>query len=82
MSPVRSESSSRLFLQLGPMRNIRVVGNWKVHGTRESAHQLMSGVPSGVPREVNAEVILCAPFPYQDLVSRTLAGTRIAWGAR
>ncbi len=64
------------------MRNKLVVGNWKMHGTRESAHQLMSGVASDLPREVDVEVVLCVPFPFLDMASRTLAGTQVAWGAQ
>ena len=64
------------------MRKKLVVGNWKMHGTRESALQLMSGVVSGIPEGLDADVALCVPFPFLELASRTLASTPVAWGAQ
>ena len=64
------------------MRRKLVVGNWKMHGTRELALQLMSHLASSLPGQLDADVALCVPFPFLELASRTLASTPIAWGAQ
>lgn len=59
-----------------------VVGNWKMHETRESALRLMSGVASGLQARIDTDVGLCVPFPFLELAARVLANTPIAWGAQ
>ena len=66
------------------MRRPLVAGNWKMNGTRESARVLGSAVRAAVDEDGDggAEVALCPPFVFLDLVARVLEGSRVRLGAQ
>jgi triosephosphate isomerase len=59
-------------------RSRRVVGNWKMHGSRASIAALLDALVKENP----AGCAVCAPFPYLAQVAERLRGSRIAWGAQ
>jgi len=64
------------------MRQPLVAGNWKMNGTRESAQLLVDGIVNGMASVTRAEVAVCPPFVYLELVGSALQGTQIALGAQ
>ena len=64
------------------MRQPLVAGNWKMNGTRESAQLLIKGIINGMAGVTRAEVVVCPPFVYLDLVGSALQGTPIPLGAQ
>lgn len=64
------------------MRQPLVAGNWKMNGTRESAQPLVAGIISGMGGVTRAQVAVCPPFVYLELVGAAIRGTRIALGAQ
>ncbi len=68
---------------LSNSRSSLVVGNWKMHGSRDFCETLVNGVKAGVaelPEEV--EVALCPPYVYLPLVTELCAGTAVLTGAQ
>lgn len=63
------------------MRQLLVVGNWKMNGSLASAIELASAIVAGLP-EGPAAAAVCVPFVHIPEVARTLQGTRLAWGAQ
>ena len=64
------------------MRRPLIAGNWKMNGTKTSAHALVSGVLAGAEKLVQVEVALCPSFPFLDLAERLLAGGAVRLGAQ
>ena len=64
------------------MRTPVVAGNWKMNGTRASIQALVQSIRAGLDAGLQAEVILCAPYPYLDRVASELSGTALALGAQ
>jgi triosephosphate isomerase len=62
------------------MRQILVVGNWKMNGSIKSNQSLLEGLKQGLANGSAAEVGVCPPFVYLQQVSELLKGTTIAWG--
>lgn len=62
------------------MRRKLVVGNWKMNGNRAANAELLAGLQAAGPW--NADVAVCAPFPYLGEVASALQGGVIAWGAQ
>ncbi len=63
------------------MRRPFVAGNWKMHGTRQSAVQLADGVASaGIGGEV--DVAVCPPFVLLECTGAILGDSGIALGAQ
>lgn len=62
------------------MRRKLVVGNWKMHGSREGNAALLKGILEAQP--VAADVAVCAPFPYLADLGAQLQGSPVAWGAQ
>ncbi|NCT68022.1 MAG: triose-phosphate isomerase [Rhodanobacteraceae bacterium] len=61
------------------MRRPLVAGNWKMHGTRAMADELVGQVAAASP--MPAELVVLPPFPYlEGLVARH--GGQIAFGAQ
>jgi triosephosphate isomerase len=58
-----------------------VAANWKMNGTLASIGALVREVRAGVAK-AEAELVLCAPFPYLGAVRDGLAGTEIRLGAQ
>lgn len=64
------------------MRKRLIVGNWKMHGTREGARGLAGAVVQGVARDAGAEVVLCPPYVHLAEVAAVLHGTGVGLGAQ
>lgn len=64
------------------MRQALVVGNWKMHGSRESATALISAIVAGVDSLESADTVICPPYPYLALASKLLSGSPVALGAQ
>lgn len=64
------------------MRRALVVGNWKMHGTRQANAALIGGLtqPSKLPG--NVDVAVCPPFPYLRDVGAAIEGLLIGLGAQ
>ncbi|MGE5866104.1 MAG: triose-phosphate isomerase [Rhizobacter sp.] len=62
------------------MRRKLVVGNWKMNGSRAANAELLAGLNAAGPWD--ADVAVCAPFPYLADVALSLQGSRIRWGAQ
>ncbi|MFB9886636.1 triose-phosphate isomerase [Balneatrix alpica] len=55
------------------MRPKIVAGNWKMHGTRESAEQLATGLAK---LDVDADVVVFPPYVYLDVVAKAAPGLK------
>jgi triosephosphate isomerase len=64
------------------MRRKLVAGNWKMHGTRAEAAQLVEGIVRGVDRLLAAETLVCPPFVHLTEAARLLHGSPVALGAQ
>ena len=64
------------------MRQPLVAGNWKMNGTRASVQPLVEGILDGMAGVTRAEVAVCPPFVYLDLVGSALLGSKIVLGAQ
>ncbi|MCZ4305276.1 triose-phosphate isomerase [Zoogloeaceae bacterium G21618-S1] len=62
------------------MRSKLVAGNWKMHGRRDMAADLLSALTSRLPGGV--DIAVCVPFPYLDQARTALAGTALHLGAQ
>jgi triosephosphate isomerase len=62
------------------MRRKLVVGNWKMNGNRVSNMALLAELQKAGPWD--ADVAVCAPFPYIADVALSLQGGPIAWGGQ
>ena len=63
------------------MRRRIVAGNWKLHGTRDFATELVSGVVAGLPLP-RVEVVVLPPLPYLGDLAEDFQGAAIAFGAQ
>jgi len=59
-----------------------IVGNWKMYGLSDSTHTLLSELLNRLVEPVPAQLAVCVPYPYLDLVRRSLLGSSISWGAQ
>lgn len=62
------------------MRRPLVAGNWKMHGSRASAIELVGAVAAALPDGVAVAVL--PPFPYLDGLSALHGASGIAFGAQ
>ncbi|WP_300616730.1 triose-phosphate isomerase [Dokdonella sp.] len=62
------------------MRRPLVAGNWKMHGTRASAAELVGAVAAALPGGVDVAVL--PPFPYLDGLVTLHGDSGIAFGAQ
>ena len=62
------------------MRRLLVAGNWKMHGSRAKAHELVDQIAAGYP--VSADVAVLPPYPYVAELAARHAGSAIAFGAQ
>jgi triosephosphate isomerase len=62
------------------MKRKLVVGNWKMNGSRVTNAELLADLKAAGP--MDAEVAVCAPFPYLADVALSLQGSSIGWGAQ
>ncbi|WP_078084324.1 triose-phosphate isomerase [Microbulbifer mangrovi] len=55
------------------MRKTLVAANWKMHGTKAFAEQLLAELNSGLESEkCSAQVVICPPFPYLGAVADSI----------
>jgi triosephosphate isomerase len=64
------------------MRQPLVAGNWKMHGLRAENATLVRGLVDQLRPEMNAEVMICPPFPYLLETARLVKDTDITVGAQ
>ncbi|HEY6544057.1 MAG TPA: triose-phosphate isomerase [Dokdonella sp.] len=62
------------------MRRPLVAGNWKMHGSRAVARDLVAGVAAGLPSGI--DVVVLPPFPYLDALVAAHAAAAIGFGAQ
>ncbi|HEU4663035.1 MAG TPA: triose-phosphate isomerase [Dokdonella sp.] len=62
------------------MRRPLVAGNWKMHGSRAMAGDLVDHIASALPAHVDVAVL--PPFPYLDGLIAARHGSGIAFGAQ
>jgi triosephosphate isomerase (TIM) len=63
------------------MRRRIVAGNWKLHGNRAFATELMDGVVAGLP-VAGVEVVVLPPLPYLGDLIEDFEGRDIAFGSQ
>ena len=63
------------------MRRRIVAGNWKLHGSRAFATELVDAIAAGLP-VAGVEVLVLPPFPYLPLLAAGHADSGIAFGAQ
>jgi len=64
------------------MRRPLVAGNWKMNGSRAAATALVDAVAGAAAGVGNAEIAICPPFVYLQLVAALLRESPIALGAQ
>jgi len=64
------------------MRRPLVVGNWKMHGNKQSVADLINGLLNQWQGVHLAEVAVCAPYVHLGQVARQLAESNITMGAQ
>ena len=62
------------------MTRKRVIGNWKMNGSRASNATLLDALKAASPW--SCEVAVCVPHPYLADTALSLQGSSIAWGAQ
>jgi triosephosphate isomerase len=62
------------------MRRPLVAGNWKMHGSRALAGELVGAIAAALP--ANVEIAVLPPFPYLDGLIALHAHSGIAFGAQ
>jgi len=63
------------------MRRKIIAGNWKLHGSRAFAAELVSGIVAGLPAQ-GIEVVLLPPMPYLGDLIEDFQASQIAFGAQ
>lgn len=63
------------------MRRKIVAGNWKLHGSRQFATELVGQVAAGLPL-AGVEVLILPPLPYLGDLVEDFEGTALAFGAQ
>ncbi len=63
------------------MRRKIVAGNWKLHGSRDFATELVGKVAAGLPLE-GVDVLVLPPLPYLGDLVEDFEGTVLAFGAQ
>lgn len=64
------------------MRRVFIAGNWKMNTTAKVAEPLLQSLKESASEIEDVDVVVCPPFPYLDLASRVLEGSRIGLGAQ
>jgi triosephosphate isomerase (TIM) len=63
------------------IRKKLIVGNWKMHGSRASATDLLAAISARV-EDLDSELAVCVPFPYIELAARLVRDVPVAIGAQ
>lgn len=64
------------------MRRGLVIGNWKMHGLRQSIEQLLTALKAELPVTEYADFAVCPPALYVSQVAALLADSPISWGSQ
>jgi len=64
------------------MRKILVAGNWKMHGSKTMARNLLEGLLAGSSADGKADLVVFPSFPYLSLTESILSGSHIHWGGQ
>ena len=64
------------------MRRPLVAGNWKLHGTRTRAANLVDVVRSGADDAGAVDVVVCPPFVHIPLAAERVAGSTVGVGSQ
>ncbi|WP_066966993.1 triose-phosphate isomerase [Microbulbifer sp. Q7] len=60
------------------MRKTLVAANWKMHGTKAFAEQLLAELNNGLKsRECSAQVVICPPYPYLGVVAGSIGQAQL-----
>ena len=60
----------------------KVVGNWKMHGSKASAEALLQELCAGYNPGWKNEMVVLVPSVFLDLTQRMLKESKISWGAQ
>ena len=63
------------------MRHTIVAGNWKLHGSRQFATELVGQVAAGLPLQ-GVELVILPPLPYLGDLVEDFEGTALAFGSQ
>ncbi|MHC6216219.1 triose-phosphate isomerase [Stenotrophomonas acidaminiphila] len=63
------------------MRRTIVAGNWKLHGSRQFATELVGQVVAGLPLQ-GVELVILPPLPYLGDLVEDFEGTALAFGSQ
>jgi len=63
------------------MRRKIVAGNWKLHGSREFATQLITDIANGAPDQ-GVDLVILPPLPYLGELADDFSDTAVAFGAQ
>lgn len=64
------------------MRQILVMGNWKLNGTKDSVKELITAFAGAADKVAGkAEVAICAPAIFIGMVEQLASGSKLAWGS-
>ena len=58
-----------------------IAGNWKMHGTLRACVALAEAIRAGAD-DIDAELLICPPFPYIQAIAMSLLGQPVAIGAQ
>lgn len=64
------------------MRQPMVAGNWKMNGSRERTHSLVSEIIASGVDACASDVVVCPPFVYLPDAAELLSGSTVALGAQ
>lgn len=64
------------------MRRGLVVGNWKMHGSRASASELVSGIKTQLNADIQGVAVVCPPSILISPVAEILVDSAVKWGAQ
>ena len=64
------------------MRRKIVAGNWKLHGSRTFATDLVSAIVAGLPAEPGMDVVVLPPLPYLGELIEDFEGRPLQFGAQ
>tara|TARA_B100000959_G_scaffold286683_1_gene366494 strand:- start:4659 stop:5414 length:756 start_codon:yes stop_codon:yes gene_type:complete len=64
------------------MRDLLIVGNWKMHGNTIMISELVDEIIDGLDASSSCNLLLCSPFPYLGLVSQRIINSPISLGAQ
>lgn len=64
------------------MRKALIAGNWKMHGTRFMANELLIAIAQSVDTNDSAEIAVFPPFVFLEQTQQLLEESAVQWGAQ